>query len=47
MGLAEILVILGILFLLVLIIAPVYYYFNREKYQDEADEDAGDAGQEE
>ena len=40
--LGQILVALGILFLLLIILAPIYYYFQREKYADneaEAEED--------
>lgn len=39
MVLSEILVALGLLFLLLLILAPIFYYFNREKG---VDEEAGD-----
>lgn len=40
--LAEILVALGLLFILVLILAPIYYYFQREKLDDKVD--AADEG---
>jgi uncharacterized protein YpmB len=44
--LANILIILGILFLLVLILAPVFYYYNRDKYGTGEEEEAQEDGQE-
>jgi hypothetical protein len=37
--LTEIIVVLGILFLLALIIAPIYYFAKREKYEEQPAED--------
>jgi hypothetical protein len=44
--LSEILVALGILFILFLILAPLFYFFNREK-EDEAEAEGNETGAEE
>lgn len=41
--LVELLVFLGILFLLVLIISPIIYYFNKDKAEETEAKDAKEA----
>jgi cbb3-type cytochrome oxidase subunit 3 len=36
--LTEILIALGLVFLLLLILAPIYYYFNKEKGDEDRDQ---------
>lgn len=38
--LTNILVILALLFILALILAPIYYFVKRDKYADESQDDA-------
>lgn len=38
--LVDILIFLGLLFILVLIFAPIYYYVNRDKELEKADKEA-------
>ena len=44
--LTQIIVILAILFLIALILAPVYYYIQRDKYAGSSAQDTGEEGKE-
>jgi preprotein translocase subunit SecG len=40
--LTQIIIILALLFLIALILAPVYYYVKRDKYAGESEEETGE-----
>ena len=44
--LTQIIIILALLFLIALILAPVYYYVKRDKYADATEQETGESKEE-
>ncbi|MFN2104013.1 MAG: hypothetical protein ACK2UJ_04015 [Candidatus Promineifilaceae bacterium] len=45
MGLTEIIIFLAILFLIALILTPIYFYLQREKYVNEPEEESKESSE--